>query len=237
MKMVKPTNAATMRQTIATGKIFLNLFIETPYNYYIIACFYKAEPWYNSNMWFELCRKFVRFVDPKLEKYRDKKPAPVYTPKTLEDFIAMLRRTPRSILSADDRKRIAAVMGFDGRRVRDLMTSKDKMVFVSEREILGPLVLDRLYKSGFTSFPVVDEKERVVGVIHTDALNALEIKNTDRAEKYMDRQICHLKAGDTLRQAVEEIERTHENDFLVLGPEGELAGFFTVQMLLDYLVG
>ena len=95
-------------------------------------------------------KKFVKFIDPKLEKYRPAKPpTPKYTPKSLEEFIDVLRRTPKNILSAKDRSRIAAIMNFEERKVKDLMTPKEQLVFVNAKDILGPLVLDKLYKSAF----------------------------------------------------------------------------------------
>ena len=111
------------------------------------------------------------------------------------------------------------------------------MLFVNSKDILGPLVLDKLYKSGFTNFPVVDNNHKVKGIIHTEALNALEIKKTDRAEKYMDKNVNHLHLNDPLGFVVEEIERTNSYYFLVLDDKDSLAGFFTIQMLLDYLLG
>lgn len=189
-------------------------------------------------MFEKIMRKFVKWIDPHLERYRAKKaPAPKYVPRTLEEFIGVLQRTPKSILSAKDRERIVAVMSFDERRVEDLMAGKEQIVFVKKDEMLGPLTLDKLYKSGFTSFPVVDSKEKVVGTIHTEALNALEIKKTDRADKYIDRKVNYLKMDDTLSTAVEEIERTSCYYFLVTDGEGRLVGCFTIQMLLEYLVG
>ena len=115
-------------------------------------------------MWQEFCRKFVKFIDPWLEKYREKKVVPKYTPKSLEEFIDVLRRTPRKILSDKDRARIAAIMSFDEKKVSDIMIAKNKMMFVNVKDVLGPLVLDKLYKSGFTNFPVVDNDEKVKGV-------------------------------------------------------------------------
>ena len=191
-------------------------------------------------MFEKLMQKFVKFIDPKLDKYRSKKPVaptPKYTPSTLSAFIDVLRRTPKSILSSRDRNRIAAIMSFDDRTVGNLMVPKSKMIFVSDKEVLGPLVLDKLYKSGFTNFPVVDSKEKVLGIIHTEALNTLEIKKTDRATKYLDRTINYLHTSDTLQFAVDEIERTNSYYFLVLDSTNSLAGFFTIQMLLDYLIG
>lgn len=185
----------------------------------------------------DLMQKFVKFVDPKLEKFRTAKVTPKYTPKTLPEFIDLLKRTPRNILTNKDRDRIAAIMSFDSRTVNNLMAPKNKMVFVKDKEVLGPLVLDKLYKSGFTNFPVVDSKDKVLGIIHTEALNTLEIKKTDRASKYLDPSVNYLHINDSLQFAVEEIERTNSYYFLVLDENDSLAGFFTIQMLLDYLLG
>ncbi|MBP5647782.1 CBS domain-containing protein [Candidatus Saccharibacteria bacterium] len=188
-------------------------------------------------MFDSLMRKIVKWLDPKLERFRTTKPPQKYTPKTLEDFIAVLQRTPRNILSEQDRSRIAAIMSFDERTIKELVVPKSKMVFVNSKDILGPLALDKLYKSGFTNFPVVDNQEKVKGILHTEALNALEIKKTDRAEKYMDKHVNYLHLTDSLQFAIEEIERTNSYYFLVLDSDETLAGFFTIQMLLDYLLG
>ena len=171
------------------------------------------------------------------EGYQKPLPPEPYTPKNINDFIGVIKRTPLSVINKKDRNRIAAIMSFDSRIIADLMTPKSQMVFVNAKDFLGPLMLDKLYKSGFTNFPVVDNHNQVKGIIHTEALNALEIKKTDRAEKYMDKTVSYLHTTDTLDFAVEEIERTNSYYFLVLDPSDELAGFFTAKSLLDYLLG
>ncbi|MDO4526649.1 MAG: CBS domain-containing protein [Candidatus Saccharibacteria bacterium] len=185
-------------------------------------------------------RNSHRFSDSKKqpEEEPEIKPKPKpYTPTSVQDFIGVIKRTPLSVISKKGRARIAAVMSFDERIIADLMIPKTKMVFVNSKDLLGPLMLDRLYKSGFTNFPVVDNHDHVKGIIHTEALNALEIKKTDRAEKYMDKTVSYLHTTDSLEFAVEEIERTNSYYFLVLDPSDELAGFFTAKILLDYLLG
>lgn len=192
-------------------------------------------------MFEQIMQKFVNWLDPKLEKYRAPKSQPKsapaqYTPQTLKDFINLLQRTPKSIISSQDRNRIAAVMSFNDRTVQDLMIKKDQMIFVNQQEVLGPLILDKLYKSGFTIFPVVNNKHKVKGIIHTDSLNALEIKKTDRADKYLDPNFSYLNVNDSLETAVEKINKTGNCHFLVLNNDNSLAGFFTIQILLDYLL-
>ncbi|MCR5700330.1 MAG: CBS domain-containing protein [Candidatus Saccharibacteria bacterium] len=191
----------------------------------------------------ELMQKFISWLDPKLDRFRTHKtPAKPtkptkYTPKTLAEFIEVLKRTPKDVLSDIDRARIAAIMSYEDRKVSELMIPKSKMAFVKKDEVLGPLVLDKLYKSGFTHFPVVDSRNKVKGIIHTEALNALEIKKTDRADKYLNKDFNYLHASDLLPHAVAEIIRTGSYYFLILDETDSLAGFFTVEILLDYLLG
>lgn len=191
-------------------------------------------------MWHQFLCKIVNRIDPKLAKYRQanlvKSEPKSYTPTSIEDFIALLRRTPKNILSSKDRKRISAIMSFNERKVQDLMISKQKMVFVQHKEFLGPLILDKLYQSGFTNFPVVNRRDEVIGVIHTEALNALEIKKTDRAEKYITKDIYYLHTDNSLEFMVQEFKRTNSCYFLVKDRQDHLVGFITVQMLLDYLL-
>ena len=116
------------------------------------------------------------------------------------------------------------------------MVPRSKMIFVGGDEMLGPLVLDKLYKSGFMDFPVMDAKGKVKGIINTEALNALEIRKMEKAEKYVDENVRYLHENDLLSFAVEEIRRTNGHYYLVRGEREELVGFFTLQMLLDYFV-
>ncbi len=187
-------------------------------------------------------RRVVKFLDPKLEKYRVRRSAPKkevvkYSPKSLEEFVDVIRRAPKTVLSASDRKRIAAVMSFDARTVGELMVPKSKMVFVSSDEMLGPLVLDKLYKSGFTNFPIVDTMGKVKGIINTESLNNLEVRKMEEAKKYADKKIQYLKMSDSLRHAIEEIGRTNSYYYLVVDAQNELVGFLTAKMIFDYLLG
>lgn len=188
-------------------------------------------------MFNSIMKKIVSWLDPKLDRFRDKRPTPKYSPKTFKEFIELLQRTPKSVLSDADRDRLAAVMSFESKKVQDLMRRREDMIFVYEKDFLGPLMLDKLYHSGSTHFPVVDHQNHVKGIIHTEALNALEIKKADRAEKYLSQDAHYLHTSDSLRFAAEEIIRLDATYFMVLDKHEELAGFLTLEILLDYLIG
>ena len=188
--------------------------------------------------------KFVRWVDPKLEKYRAPRPEPKqpepepYLPKTLEDFMWFLRKTPADVLSPEDRATIASAISFRARRVRNVMIPKDKVVFVHEHDFLGPLMLDKLYKSGQMHFPVLSADGRTVsGVIHTEALNSLEVEATDRATKYVDKTVYFLRDDYTLEQAMAAFLRTNSFFYVVIDKTGAMVGLLTYKLLVEHLLG
>lgn len=180
-------------------------------------------------------------VDPALpdtDTLASDSPTPEPTiPRSTDELIHLLQLTPTSVLTARDRQIIAATMSFSSLSVARLMLPKSEMTFVKENDILGPLMLDQLYQSGFSHFPVLDRKGQISGVIATDSLNSLAIKNTDRAEKFIDRQIFYLRDDYTLEQALAAFLRTSHPFFLVVNRAGELVGQLTLKMLMTHLLG
>ena len=103
-----------------------------------------------SLVFFNLTRKIVAKLDPKLEKYRPPRPEakkPDCAPKTKTELVSLIAKAPQSVLSGRERRMIAAVTSFDAKLVRDFMLPKSEMVIIQEDDFLGPLKLDRLYKS------------------------------------------------------------------------------------------
>lgn len=193
---------------------------------------------------------FTAWIDPKLEPYREKRtkkpvaPTPKvdtipkpYTPRTTEDFLAVLKRTPRSAISTRERHVIATIINFPNVRVNEIMLPQSAITYVSEGEVLGPLVLDRLYRSGYDHFPVLDQNRKIIGLIHTTALNSLEIKETRHAREILDTKVCYVREDYTLNQALAAFLRTNCYFFLVVDHFERIVGMLPYQTLMDYLLG
>lgn len=160
-----------------------------------------------------------------------------YTPESIEDFLALLKRTPRSVISGRERHVIATIMNFPTTLVSELMLPPTAITYVKEDEVLGPLVLDRLYRSGFQHFPVINKDRRLIGLIHTTALNSLEIKQTNRAREILDPKVYYLREDYTLNQALAAFLRTNCYFFLVIDRFERIVGMLTYEMIVDYLLG
>ncbi len=160
-----------------------------------------------------------------------------YTPTTTADFLALLKRTPRSVLDRRERHVIATIMNFPTTTVAELMLPPSSITYVHDDEVLGPLTLDRLYRSGYQHFPVLNGSDRIIGIIHTTALNSLEIKKSSQAKDILDPKVYYLRADYTLYQALAAFLRTNCYFFLVIDHSANIVGMLTYQMLIDHLLG
>ena len=116
------------------------------------------------------------------------------------------------------------------------MMPRSEITFVYEHDFLGPLMLDKLYQSGFSHFPVLDTKGGIAGIIHTSSLNSLEIKETDRASSFLDKKVYYMRDNYTLSQAVAAFLRTNSYFFIVVNSGGQVVGLLTLKMLISKLL-
>ncbi len=211
-----------------------------------------------QRLWHNFLKSFARWVDPKLEAYREpankKHPVndePSYkhevvveevtcpvaqsAPETREDLFALLREAPMTVLTSGERKAMAAILELPNVRVSELMTPAVKMVFVDKDEEMGPLVLDKLYKSGFTYFPVVDGRQHIIGTLHTALLNSLDIKDTKPAHEVMESRVYYIRGDYTLEQALKAFLRTGSQLMLVVDHYEKLLGMLTFEQIMSFL--
>ena len=179
--------------------------------------------------------KVVAGMDPKVEKYRA--PKKKYHPMNKAELVDLLRRTPREVLDDSERAIIAAAMSFSERPVELVMLPKEKITFVHENDFLGPLMLDKLFKSGFLHFPVIGASGRITGLLHTRDLNDLKIRETDRAGKYLDEDVYYIRTDHTLEMALTAIIRTNCHFFVVIDAAEKPVGLLTYEMVMREMLG
>ncbi len=185
----------------------------------------------------------AKWLGPKLEPYRAKpqkiveKESKIQVPESTAEFLEIMKALPKDVLTDRERKVIATAMNFPEMQVADVMLSKNLVTYVNKDEVLGPLTLDRLYRSGFAHFPVIDEHKQIIGLLHTEALNSLEMRETKRAEEIMDTQVCYVRDDYNLMQVLAAFYRTNCYFFLVIDPFERIVGLITYQMLVDLLLG
>lgn len=183
--------------------------------------------------------KFTRWIDPKLEKYREprEQEVEIFLPDTKEDFAWLVKRLDKQILRDDEKDLIFNSLAFQEKKVRDVMVGKSDLVMVRQSEFLGPLILDKLYRSGSSHFLVTNEKAQVVGTLDTRLLNKLQIKETDTAKSYMDRGVFYMREDYNLPRAIRAMARTGRGFFAVVNLAGEIVGTVSIKEVVEGVIG
>ena len=182
----------------------------------------------SKNFFQKLMTKMVVTLDPKLEKYRPPKKVKPFRPETEQELVAVLKRTPKDVLSDEKRNLIAGAMTFDQISVANVMTPKNDMTFLHEGDFLGPLLLDKLYKTGADCFPVLNKDKQVCGLVYTDEIDPLKIEEDQPIDKYINPNVAFVRSDYSLEMVLAAFLRTHTDYVIVLDKEMEIQGYITM---------
>lgn len=144
------------------------------------------------------------------------------------------------VLADDEKKLILGSLKFDGRQVHEIMTPKSVVDTVKRTEILGPLVLDDLHKTGHSRFPVIDEDiDHVVGILYVRDVITLDTskQHTSKVESAMSKRVYYIREDHTLDQALTAFLSTHHHLFIVINEFRETVGIVTLEDTLEALLG
>ena len=191
-----------------------------------------------KSLGYKIMAKITAFLDPKLEKYRPpKKKEPPYAPKTEEELIGVLKRTPKEILDANARNLIATAMAFDKMPVSLIMSPEKDIEYLRETDFLGPLMFDKLYKSGADICPVLDQNKQVCGLIHTKDIDPLAITEETPITQFIKNDVFYVRADYSLEMLLATFIRANTGYCLVVDREEKIKGFVTLDTLMYVLFG
>ena len=142
------------------------------------------------------------------------------------------------LVSANERKMLSAVMHFDDKIVKDYMTPRSVMEAIGAHELLGPLVLDNLHKTGHTHFPVFDgDIDHLVGILHIYSLFTLENKKSLAVKDAMEPRVFYINEDQTLEQALFACIKYRRHLLVVVNSYRETVGVITIEDAVEQLIG
>ena len=144
-----------------------------------------------------------------------------------------------AILTGDEKKLITQSLQFDTRTVEEIMTPRGVIDSVPAGEVLGPLVLSDLHKTGHSRFPVINgDIDHVVGMLYIQNLLTIDAgSKTPTVEKAMEPRVFYIKNTQTLRHALAAFLRTHHHLFIVVNEFQDTVGLLTLEDVIDALLG
>lgn len=181
--------------------------------------------------------KVATAINPFLSLLRDRElPMEELKLNSQEELLVLLERSS-GVLSPSEQERLVASLKFDDSTVADVMTPKSMIHAVEAKETLGPLVLDELYKTGYSRFPVYKKDiDHVVGVLYLHDL--INVKtSTKTAAEAMQPKVFYIRNDRDLSHALHGFIRTHHHLFVVVNEYRETVGLLTLEDVLEKLIG
>jgi putative hemolysin len=144
-----------------------------------------------------------------------------------------------ALLSGNEKKLLLHGLEFPQKIVSEVMTPRGVIDSISKKELLGPLVLDDLHKTGHSRFPVIDgDIDHVVGMLHIQDLLILDAKQrSNTVEKAMEPRVFYVREDQTLEHALTAFLRTRHHLFVVVNEFRETVGVLSLEDVIEVLLG
>lgn len=143
------------------------------------------------------------------------------------------------VLSSDQQRIVAQGLNWHTTPVSEVMTRVGDVVTIKRTELLGPLVLDDLHRSGHDRFPVTGRGiDDIVGILDvTQLLDVTGGKRSETVEKVMSGHVLRIQSDEPLPAALSMLERSHLHMLVVVDPDGNTAGIITLADITGSLLG
>ncbi|MCL2445142.1 CBS domain-containing protein [Candidatus Saccharibacteria bacterium] len=155
-----------------------------------------------------------------------------------EELEEVIATAGSDVISDEEKTIMMSAARFGEKKVADVMVVKDEVFFVGVEEVLTPMVLDKLHKTGFAQFPVIGGGvDEVEGVLRArDVLNIRE-KKSPVAGDVMEKGVGFVRDDHSLRHALGAFARTGYGFFVVINRRRETVGILTLRDLMESLLG
>lgn len=167
-------------------------------------------------------------------------PLPNTTLHSREELLNLIAKASGDVLSRDERALITNGLSFAERKVNEIMTPRGVIDSIKKNEILGPLVLDDLHKTGHSRFPVIDgDLDHIVGVLMLRDVLTLDTSraHTAKAETAMSPKVYYIHEDQTLEHALAAFLKTHHHLFIVVNEYRETVGILCLEDVIEVLLG
>jgi CBS domain containing-hemolysin-like protein len=143
------------------------------------------------------------------------------------------------VLTDSERYLLASALKFEDQEVNKIMTPRSVIETVEASEVLGPIVLDRLYKNGHSRFPVIKgDLDHVIGLLYVhDLLEHARSAKKSTAKQLMEPTVYYINENQPLPSALAGFLRARHHLFIVVNEFEETTGVITLEDVLEALIG
>ncbi len=164
-------------------------------------------------------------------------PNDTYDIESKEELLEMVEKSG-DVLQSHEKQLVIGGLKFSTVTVGDIMTPKSMIDSVAKDEMIGPLTLDILYKTGHSRFPVISgDIDHVVGMLYIQDLLNLENKKSQKAGTIMSDKVFYIRENQTIDHALAAFLRTQHHLFIVVNKFRETVGLLSLEDVIESLLG
>lgn len=155
-----------------------------------------------------------------------------------EDLIELIERQHHQLDSrvSDEELEIARrALTFGEYHVADILTPRKQIKTLLADEVVGPILIDEVHKSGQSSVLVKESKKGPV--IGSLSANQLSIHSKGKVGDIMTPKAYYLHENDSLTDALHAFFVTNQPLFVVVNSFEEYVGIVTVENIIKHLMG
>lgn len=161
----------------------------------------------------------------------------LYDKQDLLDLLEFQRRQADSRIDESELEIAQHALTFGDVLVRDVLTPRRVVKTVSIEDKVGPVLMADLHKSGFSRFPVYDQREdNIVGTLFLRDATDVKAGGTVR-EIMRSNRICYVHEEQPLTEALQAVLKTHRHLMIVVNSFEEYVGIITIEDVLEQIVG
>lgn len=154
---------------------------------------------------------------------------------SLDELLFLIENSPAAI-DDSQRRLIRSALEFDDITVDEIMTSFDEVMSLAANDLIGPLMLDDLHRTGYEYFPVLNRADEVVGILNLADLVSLDNKTSQTAQELCDNEVVMLRCGDSLMGALQQL-LTEQALVAVVEKRGKPVGVVRLNSIIASLIG
>ena len=165
----------------------------------------------------------------------------IYEKADLLEFIAEQNRQLENRIPESDLKIAFHALQFGDKTVGSVMSPRRSVLWVSEDEPVGPLLMDELHGSGHNEFPVVKDQSKksaspeVTGTLYLTDL--IDQAFGGKVRGFMKEGPGTINEDSSLREALATFSKTRQHLLVVVNNFNEAVGVLSFGQLMQEILG
>lgn len=179
----------------------------------------------------DFLRPVLRFIT--FQQFIDTRRATFYS----KDELMYALENDHGVLTKEEITLVRQALSYMDKQVKEVMTPRSVVITAEASDTLGPVVLDKLHKSGQSRFPVVEKNfDHVVGMLYMHDLVPLPPK-AKHVKDAMRPKVYYVNQDKNLEHVLHAFLRTKHHLFIVVNEFEEATGVISIEDILEQIIG